>query len=76
MYAFRTRKPIMLTHFPGRIPFIHHLLGCIQCYLNPFIEPEWVDVKVEREWIHDGCVDNTSDMWGYYDAELDEWTQI
>jgi hypothetical protein len=68
MYASRMRKPTMLAQFPGRIPFIYSLLGCIKSYLT--IEPDWVDVKVPeiRERYDSG-------EWGLYD-ESSGWVAL
>ena len=72
MYASRMRKPTMLAQFPGRVPFIHSLLGCIQSY---FTEPDWVDVKHEE--MNRGIDSGTSiSDWGLYDAESDTWTEL
>ena len=72
MYASRMRRPTMLAQFPGRVPFIHSLLGCIQSYLS-FTEPDWVDVKHEKMNRDIDCVSDISDDWGLYDAESDTW---
>ncbi len=74
MYASRMKKPTMLAQFPGRVPFIHSLLGCIQSYLS-FTEPDWVDVKHEEMNRDIDCVSVIS-YWGLYDAESDTWTEL
>ena len=70
MYASRMRKPTMLAKFPGRVPFIESLLGCIQSVLAS--EPDWVDVKAEVPVVHKV----PESHWGLYNAELDEWYEL
>lgn len=81
MYASRMRKPTMLAQFPGRVPFIHSLLGCIQSYLS-FTEPDWVDVKHEKmnrdidfcESDDSGCESDIE--WGLFDVETKRWYKV
>jgi len=65
MYATRIRKPLRLMDFPGRIPLLTHLWGCLRIYLkmkNPIQEEGWdvIDVDDYGEW-------------GLYDIESKKW---
>lgn len=64
MYATRRRNPLHLIDFPGRIPFFHHLWGCIRIYLNIPTEDDWEVVDVDE------------DEWGHYDMELKKWVHL
>ena len=53
--------------FPGRIPFLHHLwgcirIGCLRIYLKIPVE-EWEIVDIDDEW-------------GLYDIDSKNWIQI
>jgi len=66
MYTIRIRKQLRLMDYPGRIPFLHHLWGCLQMYLKiPKYEEEWEIVDVIDEF-----------EWGYYDIESDKWVHL
>ncbi len=65
MYA-RIRKPLRFMDFPGRIPFLHQLWGCLRHYLKiPIEEEDWEVVNV---------IDNCE--WGLYDIESNKWIHL
>ena len=64
MYTIRIRKQLRLMDYQGRIPFLHHLLGCLRMYLKiPKYEEDWEFVGIEEEW-------------GYYDMESKKWINL
>jgi hypothetical protein len=76
-YALNPRKSMMLADFPGRVPFMHSFLCCIQLFKPVFaIEPtDWTEPPKAID--HDDDDDWVSDTaWGHYDVELDEWIQL
>lgn len=69
MYASRRQTRLRLMDFPGRIPFLHQLLGCLRHYLKLPIEEDWQVVNV----IDSGVID---DEWGLYDVETNKWIHL
>ena len=69
MYATRIRKPLRLMDFPGRIPLLTHLWGCLRIYLRiPKQEDDWEIVNIiEDVDVIDDC------EWGLYDVESKKW---
>ena len=64
MYATRRRNPLKLMEFPGRIPFLHTLWGCLRHYLK---------IPVEEDW---EVVDVIDCEWGLYDVESNKWIHL
>ena len=65
MYANRIRKPFRLMDYPGRIPFLHQLWGCLRMYLKI--------AKYEDDW---EVVDVIDTEWGFYDIESNKWIEL
>ncbi len=60
-----SKSPIMtLFKYPGRIPFINHLMICLKQYFPESYYVEHIEVRTDDI------------MWGHYDSEFDEWIQL
>ena len=61
------KRPIMsLFKYPGRIPFVYHLMVCLKQYFPESYYIEHVEMHEASDIV----------VWGHYDSEFDEWIQL